>query len=100
MFDTAAAIDSETAPEIVTGTPSNSYCQERHIMNASQRRQFRRAVSASLGLVLGAKVMQDGKATTATLERVSPTGARNVLVKRRDNRRVVWPLSGLQAVPA
>lgn len=69
-------------------------------MNASQRRIFRRAISTATGLAPGVKVHQEGRATVATVERLSPTGARNVLVKRGDNRRVLWPLSAVQAVPA
>ena len=63
-------------------------------MNASQRRIFRRALSASLGLTIGQPVKHGS--TIATLERVSPNGARTLLVKCRNNRRVVWPLSACE----
>ena len=69
-------------------------------MNASQRRTFRRILSAATGIVPGVKVTKDKGAKVATVERLSPTGGRNVLVKRGDNRRVLWPLSDVQAVPA
>lgn len=62
-------------------------------MNASQRRIFRRALSTATGIVSGSTVRKG--ATVGTVERVSPNGTRSVLVKRRDNRRVVWLLGDL-----
>lgn len=66
-------------------------------MNASQRRIFRRALSASLGLAVGMSVQrEDGK--KARILQVSPTGGRDLLVKRADNRAARWPVK-LCSVP-
>lgn len=69
-------------------------------MNASQRRQFRRALSAATGIRAGIRMIREGYAKPVTVLQVSPGGRRNVLVKRGDNHRVVMPLTDLQALPA
>lgn len=73
-------------------------------MNASQRRVFRRALSTATGIIPGLKVCRmtgNGPgATVATVQSIAPTGKREVMVKRRDNRVVSWPLAAVMAVPA
>jgi hypothetical protein len=69
-------------------------------MNASQRRNFRRILSTATGIVPGLKLTRDKGAKVATVVQLAPGGSRNVLVRRGDNRRVLWPLADVQAVPA
>lgn len=59
-------------------------------MNASQRRQFRRAIVKATGLTAGQAITRNG--TQARVLHVMQNGKREVMVKRRDNRAVCWPL--------
>lgn len=69
-------------------------------MNASQRRILRRATAKAMGLIEGTAII-NSKGTAATLVRVSPTGGRNVKVKRKsDSRMVLWPLTSLATAHA